>query len=47
MVIAKIRRNLEEPGLEGRLAQRADLLPGAEKRLLRDVGGEKIRSAML
>src|SRR5216684_1793025 len=39
MVVTKIRADLEQPGLERRVPQRTDLLPGAQKRLLRDVGG--------
>ena len=37
--MAEIGGNLKQPGFEGRLAQRPDLLPGAQERLLRDVGG--------
>src|SRR2546423_13220871 len=38
MVVAEVGGDLKQPGLEGGLSKRADLLPGAEKRLLRDVG---------
>src|ERR1700726_1938503 len=39
VVVTEVGRNLKEPGLEGRVTQRPDLLPGARKGLLRDVSG--------